>query len=295
MKLNEYKNINDKVVWLSQRISDRIISDTKVTSKKKSRISGAIYTENCFNIDVSDIFIHMDTLNVCYVLYNCSEIGNYNLLMQILGGEANSYSDYENREIKIVSGFINGVISPDFLQTIMHEINHLFEYDNGREKKVDLYDKVVKLAMNDDTDVMMTARALYYSFRHERDAFVHQFYGFLCQEKPKLTYSELLNYSEYKNAKRCYDYVISNQNSPKVNETINMLGFHKRDFIKRIKFGLNSLERKLANAYMRFQNEQFKINGHSIRLAVKQEFERIEESKEYGEDLTWGIESIFEF
>lgn len=295
--LNEYKNISDISADLSNEIYRAILdnaSDHSATKLKKSDITGALYVENSFNINVNRYFKGLSELNVCYTLYYCRDAKAYNSLMYTIGSDANSYGDYDDKSIKIVSGFIDGEISTDFLQTIYHEVNHLYEYDNGRKKKIDLYSEAVKLAMDNDIDVMMTARALYYSFRHERDAFVHQFYGFLKQTNADLPFEDALSYSEYKNAKRCYDYVVNSQNNKAVIATINRLGYGKRDFIKRIKFGLNSLKRKMANAYLRFKYERFKTDEHSFRMALKRESERLDECEEYDTPIKWGIESVFE-
>ena len=206
MRLDEYKNVSDKVYNFSHFLYRKIIEESSKTQKMKSKINQCIFTENSFTLSKTNtpnwIFENIDTLSVAYVLYFTNSLEAYNYLVRTVGSDANSEADYEARTLKIVSGYIGGYPSPDFLSTICHEVNHLFEYDKGREIQVGLYEKVKEMLTDEDENRQIVAKALYYTFAHERDAFVHQFYGFLCQEKPlHLSFEELLKYSEYKNAK----------------------------------------------------------------------------------------------
>ena len=81
----------------------------------------------------------------------------------------------------------------------------------------------------------MQKNAFYYSFQHEIDAFVHQFYGFLKQEKPNhLNFEQLLNYSEYINALSAYKFVYNKRNDKKVMNWINYLGYDRKSYFKRL-------------------------------------------------------------
>ena len=210
--------------------------------------------------------------------------------------DANSESDYDNKSITIVSGYIDDYIAPDFLSNICHEVNHLYEYDNGREKRVDLYNKVRELIAMKNNDAYIVGNAFYYSFQHEIDAFVHQFYGFLKQEKPNhLNFEQLLNYSEYINALSAYKFVYNKRNDKKVMNWINYLGYDRKSYFKRLKYGLKKLFTKIKNAYLRYKLENRQMTEGVIHRLQNNEKIRLEECKKYNQDITWGIEIIYNF
>lgn len=287
MKLNEYKNISNEVMNISKRIYQEILRQCETLKLYKSKHSGAVYNEGTITID---------NITVDFLMYYLDTIGEYNRFMGTIGQEANSYTDYDKKYMKIVSGFIDGYPSPDLLGNISHEINHIFEYDNGREKRVDLYDAVVEMLNNESYKKRCVARCLYYTFQHEVDAFVHQFYGFLCQENPRhLNFEQLLQYSEYKNVVAYYDYVKANQLDKEVMSAINELGYSKRDFFKRIHFALKKLEKKMYNAYIRYTHENPIMSDWHIRQMLKQDNLLQEDIERFGENIEWGMESVFIF
>ena len=229
-------------------------------------------------------------------MYYTDDVRNYNFVMRSIGGKANSQSDYETKSMRIVSGFIDGDASPDFLATICHEANHLFEYDNGREKRIGLYERVVSLIQSEDDAAQAVGQAIYYTFPHEIDAFVHQFYGFLKQEDPShLTFEQLLQHSAYYNLKRLYDYIIAKNDNTSIGGYINYLGYRKRDFIKRLKFGMKRLLSKLKNAYLRYLHDSTPINEGRIHWLMERDYHRHLCCEQYNEEIKWGIESIYNF
>lgn len=287
MRLNEYKNISDDVMDVSKKIYQEILQQCETLKLYKSRFTNTVYNEGTITVN---------NITIDFLMYYLDTIGEYNRFMEMLGQDANSYTDYDNRYIKIVSGFIAGYPSPDFLGNIAHEVNHLFEYNNGREKRVDLYNAVKKMLNDNSYDKQCVARCLYYTFQHEIDAFVHQFYAFLCQENPRqMRFSDLLQYSEYKNAVMYYDYVKANQMNKEVIAAINDLGYSKRKFFKRVHFALKKLENKMHNAYVRYSHENPILSDWHIRQLLKQENLLQEDIKRFGEKIEWGTESIFEF
>lgn len=148
VSLNEYKNISDDVYQFSVDLYHKILNDADIRQMQKSRVNGFLFVQNTLllnNTNVKWIFNNIDSLKVNYILYVSETTKEYNYIMQNIDADANSESDYDNKSITIVSGYIDDYISPDFLSNICHEVNHLYEYDNGREKRVDLYDKVREL------------------------------------------------------------------------------------------------------------------------------------------------------
>ena len=298
MQLNEYKNISDNVYNFSVMLYKHILEDADRQNIQKSRLNGYLFLQNSFVLKKSNtnqwIFNNLDDLNVSYVLYVAETNKEYNYIMQNIDAEANSEGDYEKRSIRIISGYINDSISSDFLATICHEVNHLFEYDNGREKRIDLYDKVRELIFKDDDYASIVGNAMYYTFQHEIDAFVHQFYGFLKQEHPNhLGFEELLNYTEYKNAYNAYEEVLSNKNNPNVMKWINYLGYNRNNYFKRLKYSLKKFYVKIKNVYMRYRMENRQMTEGVIHRLQLNEKIRLEESKRYNCEIKWGIENIY--
>ena len=204
LSLNEYKNVSDDVYQFAVEIYNKILDDADIQQMQKSHVNGFLFVQNTLLLDNSNIkwiFNNINSLKLTYVLYVSETTREYNYIMQNIDADANSESDYDNKSITIVSGYIDGYIASDFLSNICHEVNHLYEYDKGREKRVDLYDKVRELIGFQKDEAYIVGNAIYYSFHHEIDAFVHEFYGFLNQEKSNhLNFEQLLKYSEYMNA-----------------------------------------------------------------------------------------------
>lgn len=299
VSLNEYKNISDNVYQFSVNLYHKILNDADIRQMQKSRVNGFLFVQNTLllnNTNVKWIFNNIDSLKVNYILYVSETTKEYNYIMQNIDADANSESDYDNKSITIVSGYIDDYIAPDFLSNICHEVNHLYEYDNGREKRVDLYDKVRELIAMKNNDAYIVGNAFYYSFQHEIDAFVHQFYGFLKQEKPNhLDFEQLLNYSEYMNALSAYKFVYNKRNDKKVMNWINYLGYNRKSYFKRLKYGLKKLFTKIKNAYLRYKLENRQMTEGAIHRLQNNEKIRLEECKKYNQDITWGVEIIYNF
>lgn len=134
---------------------------------------------------------------------------------------------------------------------------------------------------------------LYYTFRHEQDAFAHQFYGFLMQNKPNLPFDDLVRYTELYQCTQCYKTVIKNYwNDKDVKKYLNSFGFTFEKWKKKVHYGMMRLERKLRNAYKTYMLNvnEFRIKHGNLIL------EEYEKSKVmYGEDMTFSVETIFDF
>lgn len=140
--LNEYKNISDDVYQFAVEIYNKILDDADIQQMQKSRVNGFLFVQNTLllnNSNVKWIFNNIDSLKLTYILYVSETTKEYNYIMQNIDADANSESDYDSKSITIVSGYIDGYIASDFLSNICHEANYLYEYDNGREKRVGLY------------------------------------------------------------------------------------------------------------------------------------------------------------
>lgn len=143
------------------------------------------FIENEFQIKIGGYLRNGDTLTVHYIMYCLETQREYYILMLKLGKNANSEADSETNTIKIVSAFIGDGVSEDFYETISHELEHLYQYGKGMKKREGLYDRAVAMANSKDDSSKYVGLGCYYSFKHEQDAFVHQFYTFL-QKKMRI-------------------------------------------------------------------------------------------------------------
>lgn len=305
-QINEVKSINDDIVNLSDLIADNILKDAPKQKRKISKVTGAFFVENEFTQRLYGEINGIDELKIHYILYDFESKGEYNQWLRTvcLNDEVknyNSFSDYETKQIQIVSAYINDKILGDFIENVLHEITHLYQYGKGMEKRVNLYDKVIVMCSNDNIIASSVGRTVYYTFKHEQDAMTHQFYGYLLQNKPTEEFDNVCEKSEYGNA---LDYLyIVNKNKEEASKYIKELGFTFEQWNKRIYFGYKRFKQKLYNAYLLYiqqKNANFNITNESktfeINLINQVYFDRMinEAKKKYGQ-LEFDIETIYQF
>lgn len=251
-RINETKNVSDAVIELSNIIGKYIIKHSKQQTVHQSNVTSVPYVEGTFKIDVSKYFKNITQLSIIYTLYMVKDGTD----LKYAYNEQSCSCDYEERNMNIISGYIGEQTEPKFLSKIMHEVNHLYEYDNGMQKRTNLYDKAVEM-MRDDTNIYRyyVGYSMYYSFKHEQDAFVHQFYGYLKQNKPKLPFNKAVLTSEYKNAVNVFNFVFDHYNDNETKLAIKELGFSPNAFMNMIEHRLDRLYQKLSNAYRRYCSE----------------------------------------
>lgn len=311
MKLvNEWKNISDEVTKASEEILNVMLIHALKQPKKKSKINGQIFVTNDFKkeeqtnktelkINLSHYFPNLQEIDVFYTMYFVDNINEYNSLIKIANIDMNCEADYEEKYIRIVSAFIGQEPPQDIYGDIMHEVNHLYEYDCGREKKVGLYELVKDVIQNqsDNTPLYTVALGLYYTFPHERDAFVHQFYGFLMQNLPEEDIDYLIRYSYYNQAEKVYNILKQNKNNKSYMQAINYFGYNRKDYFDRLKFSLKKFLNKIYNAFLRYRMETKpkNVSEGAIHRLIMLETQRYEDSQKYKEDIHWDIEKCYKF
>ena len=294
--LLEYKSISDAVMKLTDIVGKGIINDASKQEMKRSKQTDVNFIENEYQIKISGYLRNNDILTVHYIMYCLETQREYYILLPKLGENANSEADSETNTIKIVSAFIGNDVSTDFYETISHELEHLYQYGKGMKKREGLYDKAVAMVSNKDDWAKYVGLCCYYSFKHEQDAFVHQFYTFLQKSHKQDSFENYLNeFQPYKMVNYAYDFVINNQDNNNVMKLINELGFSRKKFINLIYYRINRFDTKLYNAYCRYISETEKLCENSVDRIVSRNIRRIEESKKMGYDIEWGLESIYKF
>lgn len=269
-----------------------------------SKITGALFVEGEFIQNLYSVN-GLVKLTVHYILYRFENKGEYNQWLRTVSvndevNHYNSYADYDTSYLQIVSAYIGDIIMTDFAENILHEVTHLYQYGMGMKKRVNLYDAAVELCTNNNEIAQAVGRTIYYMFKHEQDAMVHQFYGHLLQIEPHKNFEDICEeHSEYGNALD-YLYIVNNNNN-EAKQYIKQLGFTLEDYNKRIYFGYKRFKQKLYNAFMLYNIEKhndFNIKNESktyeLNLSKQIAFDKLikEVKNKYGE-ITFGIEKIY--
>lgn len=294
----EYKSISDDVADFAEYVGNAIINDAQNQVRTASEQTYQYFKENTFQIRVRNFLKGGDILTVNYIMYFVETEEGYNILVKGLEQKANSEADEETNTIKIVSAFIGVNVADDFYETIYHELEHLYQYGMGMQKRKTLYEKTKDLLDrgNNDINGYYVGLCCYFSFKHEQDAFVHQFYAQLFQNTKNNDFEKLINtYQPYKTMLKAYNVLVKNRNNKSIMNAINYLGYSRSSFIKLVNYRWKRFKRKLLNAYSRFIEETLHLNEHNIDWQIQRMNNILDESDNNGYDVIWGIESIYKF
>lgn len=294
----ENKSISDLVVNLTNKVGKQIIESSKRKKIKRSEQTNMNYVEGHFKLRVDNFLKGENLLSVEYIMYFFQTQDVYDMFLKTDGENLNSEADPDTNAIKIVSGFINNTIFDDFYETISHELEHLYQYGKGMKKRNDLYERVRELLEcgRNNIDAYYVGLSCYYSFKHEQDAFVHQFYTRLKQNNIHGKYEDfIVNYQPYQTMNKAYDILLTYQDNQKIMKAINYLGFTRKKFLNLVYYRLKRFDNKLYNAYNRYMKETMKLTEGRINWFIDMMNERIEDSNKLGYDIEWGIESIYIF
>ena len=125
--IQETKSISNDVVNLSDLIADKILRQVPLKQTQVSKINGALFVEGEFIQNVYSEINGIDKLTVHYILYRFENKGEYNQWLRTVSinnepKHYNSYADYEEKYLQIVSAYIGNVIMTDFAENILKEI-----------------------------------------------------------------------------------------------------------------------------------------------------------------------------
>lgn len=296
--LLEAKSISDAVIKLTNVVGEGIINDASKQKMNRSEQTDVNFIENEYQISVNDYLRSGNVLTIHYIMYCLETQREYYILLPKLGKTANSEADPDTNTIKIVSAFTKNGMSDDFYETISHELEHLYQYAQGMEKRKVLYDKVRKLldCGRKNIDAYYVGLSCYYSFKHEQDAFVHQFYTKLKQSEKRDGFDKFIKECQpYQTINKAYDILLTYQDNERMVEAINYLGYSRKKFLNLIYYRLKRFNRKLYNAYCRYVEETKTLTEGNIHRLIREMEDRLEECKKRGYDVEWGLESIYKF
>lgn len=294
----EKSSINDSIVTLANAVCDEIIKRVENGQKLKSKITYSDFIHGSFQYKIENFLKGGNILTVNYTIYLVENEFEYHILVRDLGDSSNSEADSDTNTIRIVSGFIYGKPSSDLYETIYHELTHMYQYGMGMTRRNDLYDKAQELSNKgeNDIDACYVGYCTYYSFKHEQDAFVHQFYAYLTNNGKRDKFEVLSNgfpYYEFINNE--FNTVIKYQNKPQMIKAMNYLGYDKKSFIELIKYRKKRFNAKMYNAYKRYIEDSLPVNEHTMDFIARRISKIILENYEKAKEIKWGLESIYNF
>lgn len=271
--ITEWKSVSDDVIRLSEYISNAVLEDIEKCNQKIKKVDGINYIlfySNQFKLKLPQFNnIENKIIKVNYTFYDVKNEFDKTFLNRI-NVSLNSEWNESNDTMILVGILENGIIPKQFLEDITHEVEHMFQYSMGMNKREMLYDKMVDIIKNNTSNKYkyFVALALYYTFKHEQDSFTQQFYKFLNNNKDKIKDFDnaLESFDIYNNIENAYYAAYDLYDNKESIETMNELGYSRRDYYKRLNFSYKRLIKKFENAYVRFSFEksQRSLKGESI-------------------------------
>lgn len=308
--LQEWKGVSDENRQISKFIMNKIMEDMRSQPYENKRISENYTTRYISNTFELVLPPYKQVINkkiaIKYLIYETESEEESNFMFHNLHIDGNCSWDEGINTMTIVTTLINGKPSSDFLESIIHETNHLFEYSLGMKKNEDRYGKTIAILNKRKGDVQYhIALALYYTFKHERNSYIQQFYQFLLdKEITGDNFDELIkDFKPWYHFENALEAVEDYRENKFAKEAINFLGFDVKIYYYRLYDAYNRFYEKLHNVYNRRKKELDKANlkGESIiRYSIYKTMTQIElsEGKTYEEKLKnlipYGTEFFYE-
>lgn len=176
-RLLEDLSVSPIVDKMGQDIAKQLIFKAKASKKYIADDKLYVINKGILNFDCKDYLKNIDYLKVIYIIYYLESEEEYKIC-----DKHNMFAcsaDYNGKNIKLNLAFVDEEPSIQFLPSIKHELNHIFQYDNGAKKNESFYDTVVDKYRNGEKWERIIAWALYLSFKTEQDSFLAQFYEYL--------------------------------------------------------------------------------------------------------------------
>jgi len=290
--INEERSISEIVTKTSDRLYNLIEDDVKKKIEQNddvtfSDLSNATYCTNTFEFPVSDIAPNVGTVKVEYYIYVCEDYDQYNQLVR-QGLNINSEFDYDSKYLRLVGAWISKKLDNEFKSTVYHEITHLFQYSKGIKKRKELYDICIEFSGSPIDAKRIVGRLTYYTFPHEQDAMVHQFYADLMEMNPDKNFEECLTeISEYKNIIEGMNFL--SEHGEEAVPYIYQLGMSVKQWLRIFHYADRRIINKMRNAYAKFRMDKSKRNINENTVS----FDLYLESLKHHKNLKHGLESFY--
>lgn len=257
-KIDESLSVSDTVIKLTQGIKQYLLNKLPKDKKFSSSNYNAIFRKGMFNFDTEGMLHNIPFLKVKYIVYYLPDdtlIKNnvINLLCS---------ANFEEKYIFLRLAMINNKPSATFDRSIQHEVNHIFQYDNGQSKDEDLYKKVVDVMHEGGNFERNIAYAIYLTFKTEQDSYASQYYAYLKQNnitydniKYDYPFDEDNPYSDFDTA---FSFVEKYANRISDEMMIKNFGITKKQLFIRLDNAEKRLYNKITKALTRVTQEKWK-------------------------------------
>ena len=249
--VKEELSVSDTVVKITNEIYTQLLNKLSIGKSFISRERNVIIKKGIFDYQTAGKLKNTSFIKVKYVVYYFNDEQEHQAYMKYGYFRMNSSADYENRVINLYLSMVDNKPTIDFKSDIQHEVNHIFQYDNGQQKDEDFYKKIIDLNKSKVKMDRIIARALYYTFPTEQDSFVSQYYAYL--KRNNIPIKQAINYRYDKNCPY-YDFDTLFDNIDDISGEIT-------DEYTQDKLGISSkkLFNILNNADDRFTNKLGKV------------------------------------
>lgn len=276
--ISEWKSVNDNVKLLAQQLCN-VMWKYKKTKGVFDPVSKLYCVKGEFVFDLSEYFeepiveFGMESINVVYKITFFRDAEEYNAKYSFIG---NSEFDVDTNTLFLRVGSVDGYFNYTTTQEVFHELEHVFQYGMGMEKRKSLYQGVqdlIEIYKGKDEFICSTLILIYMTFPHEQDAFANQFYGLMTSELLRGTFEELVNgFPHYVEFERYYSLYKRFRNTRKndLTKVLSKLGMSYEQFNKRVYFGRKRLINKLHRVYQRHIYELKKYTS-DIHESAKRE------------------------
>ena len=249
--VKEELSVSDTVVKITNEIYTQLLNKLSIGKSFISKERNVIIKRGIFDYQTAGKLKNTSFIKVKYVVYYFNDEQEHQAYMKYGYFRMNSSADYENKVINLYLSMVDNKPTIDFKSDIQHEVNHIFQYDNGQQKDEDFYKKIIDLNKSKVKMDRIIARALYYIFPTEQDSFVSQYYAYL--KRNNIPIKQAINYRYDKNCPY-YDFDTLFDNIDDISGEIT-------DEYTQDKLGISSkrLFNILNNADDRFTNKLGKV------------------------------------
>lgn len=264
--INEELSINKQVHEISLDIFQQILSN-KTNKTNFETILGKIKTIN-FSFNINGIKV------TCYEYHfnNRKDYEEIEVPNNIVS-DGKSIIFHGNKWITLNLIYISGtLVKTELLDTIMHEVNHIFQQERSElnfqdRKDNDFYRFVLTNLTNEDFKIRQLSLIEYFTFDYEIDGFINGMFGQLDMEQPKTFelinktvkesklyeyLNEIIKVSEELNNNRHYlDSAIEYYRNNGFNTTTGRI-------LKNIEYVINRITAKLGKIIIKYKQDYLK-------------------------------------
>lgn len=158
----------------------------------------------------------------------------------------------------------------------------------GMHKNIDRYDHAIERYKNGTLMEKYLALTIYYAFPHEQDAYAHQFYSMLINEKPFSTAETCINnFQYYKVFAKNFNGIL--QNIKEMEIYIKEYGFTINSYKNYINKQIRRFHNKLKHAYDKYMNDKEAIIGELNHHRMIRNMLLLEEMKNKNDSVEYDL------